>query len=39
MLALVDGIPRTLSIDGFITNCRTPDKHNRQKNSVPLAQG
>ena len=40
MLAIVDGIPRTLPIDGFITRLgRAPDRRHRAPHPVPAAQG
>ena len=40
MLAIVDGVPRTLAIDGFITALdRPPDRGHRAPHEVPPAQG
>ncbi len=40
MLAIVDGVPRTLAIDGFVTRVdRPPDRGHRAPHEVPPAQG
>ena len=40
MLAIVDGVPRTLPLDGFITALgRPPDRGHRPAHRVPPAQG